>query len=341
MSPVIQPNMAQMTDKELNSYLANHTKSFVAADQLRNDFHIYLTTTVAPIVISVGILLATIYLSMNCTHIGLTNTVTLGTYSIICIAAVASSITYLITKGVMQIHKHKEQSEGECKIDLINRLLLSKEHNLEDKKFVTVEQIKQKKEAIQTELKEMFDLKEKHWQKGKENMKTILTTVVLGLLTCLATIFASEYMPMSGLTVTAAGGVIAGVFLTGLAATIFYPFIACKEDNSKKCDMEYFIKPVALLIAAIVGTIFLSEYLPQDHLSSTFYFGTCTVVGIGAFATVAGLITLVSQRLASEYNCYCIPDLRRKHQQREEVDKIKELYKRLQLKDIENVSVYS
>lgn len=279
--------LSPLTAKGFDDYLAQSTQPLVESKQ-RKDLAIGIIKAAVVAIVCIGLLLGTLSLSMNHLYGRLTPTAAIGTYSILGILC-ATAFSFFVATNSGKNFKSEEMLQKEFSLEHLSQLenCTTDDVHLKAGSYVTKQQIKDKKTTLQGELTKIQEGHKKSSECFRFIMNTILTTIVLALLTSLATIFASEYFPLTGLTAIAANGATTGIFFTGLAATIFYPIFVPVDDQVRKTLLSL-IQTTALVIATIVGMIFLSQYLPQNTLSSTFYNGTCAVVGMMASLAVIG-----------------------------------------------------
>lgn len=182
-------------------------------------FRAFLTGVVVPLLAVTGILLATIYLSCNCSGSGTLHPALLGTYITLGTASALTSLVYFIALGVKRSDNARYEAWDLAKIKLLTQM--------------------QQKEDFTTFSKESIEAKKRELEEKCEFRDTA-------------------------------------------------------RLNRKA---RYYAEPLLLLVATVVATLFASQLISQSTFSSTFYNGTCSLVGIGGAALVIG--SLIRARLRS------------------------------------------
>ncbi len=124
------------------------------------------------------------------------------------------------------------------------------------------------------------------WEEQLPYLKKTCLAVALSAVTCIATVFASEYLPHTGLPDICCKA-ICGVGLPAALYTIWLLKIRdLLEDPDDKKEVLGYLTPAAMIAITILGTIFASQYLP--NISSNMFpqavTGCVSVLGLGALA---------------------------------------------------------
>lgn len=252
-------------DQSCQTYLENRTKSAIDSAKQDDPYKVYGLIVVGAILTLVGTTMLTNFAATNLVDSSpFTHVATVGTYSMLCILVSVYGVAMIVYYAKAELQQEDDERrlriqlqtlENMQKFEVINGNVHL--HDLTIRKEVIV----QKENALRQELGKVLKAKEESWQPTKEGLNTALSAVAIGVATCIATIFASEYLPKV-LTSISAHGSTAGVFFAGAGLMAVKIIHSPLPKQSREAALGLLV-PLAFFVAALVGTILASEYLPH------------------------------------------------------------------------------
>lgn len=283
---------SKATTEQFDTYLTERSKGDINNSKSRNQFNTYLTAGIVPFIGTLGIILFTIFASTQLDQpLGLTHTFTLGAYSTLAILAITATWMACINYALHKVHQNEDERSLRMRLQTLDNMLKLGGDNktiVLQNFHITDDMIKNKQGEVRQALQLVLNTKDATWKVQNNNVKDALRAVAMGLLTISGTIFASQYLPLILAPATAVGATI-GTFVLGAGMTAMYISHKASSKETQKFIPPW-IETTALFILALVGTIFLSEYLPRI-MDNTLAQGISAMFGLSAFtATILSLM---------------------------------------------------